>query len=157
MKPDGRRVAEVEALHNVVGGLGVLEAVAFKMRRHGDEEVVVIVMMAAIEQRGLADERIHVGEEVGLQVEVGGLVGADIEGVGGMNLGGERILAAVIAHEDGRVDELLDGDGLEGSVGGIERGMRVAGGAEGGGRRPNLTGRWMVAVMGMFRTGVLLG
>src|SRR5271168_4150194 len=69
---------------------------------------------------GLADEVVDLGKGLGADVGVVGLVGDDVEEVGGLDLGCERELMEVLASDDGRVFELLDGGDLV--LGGHRRG-----------------------------------
>ncbi len=117
----------------VVGGLVVLEAEVGYLVGEGDEEVVGVVVARLVERAGFADE---LGELVDVLLgegDVFGAVAGEVEVVLGRDVGGEVDLAEPAAGEDGRVDELLEGDGLEGGVGGgfggaaggIERGAEV--------------------------------
>ena len=97
----------------VVGGLVVLEAEVGYLVGERDEEVVGAVVARLVEGAGFADE---FGElvDVGLvEGEVFGAVGGEVEVVLGRDFGGEGDFAEPAAGEDGRVDELLEGDGLE--------------------------------------------
>ncbi len=117
----------------VVGGLVVLEAEVGYLVGERDEEVVGVVVARLVEGSGLADE---LGELVDVllgESDVLGTVAGEVEVVLGGDVGGEVDLAEPAAGEDGGVDELLEGDGLEGgggggfrgAVDGIERGAEV--------------------------------
>ena len=117
----------------VVGGLVMLEAEVGYLVGERDEEVVRGVVAGLVEGSGLADE---LGELVDVllgESDIFGAVAGEVEVVLGGDIGSEVDLAEPAAGEDGGVDELLEGDGLEGgggggfggAVGGLERGAEV--------------------------------
>ncbi len=111
-------VGEALLADAVVGGLAVLEALAAGDVGEREQEVVGVVVVRLVLGVGLADEGVDLGEGLGTDVGVVGLVGDDVEVVGGLDLGGERELVEVLAGDDGRVFELLDvGDGVLGGHG----------------------------------------
>ena len=102
----------------IVGGLVVLEAEVGYLVGEGNEEVVGVVVAGLVESSGLADE---LGELVDVLLgegDVFGTVAGEVEIVLGGDVGSEVDLAEPAAGEDGGIDELLEGDGLEGGGGG---------------------------------------
>ena len=85
----------------VVGGLAVLEAFATGDVGEGEEEVVDVVVARGVGGAGLADEVGDLGEELGAEVGVFGLVGDYVDVVLGRDLGGEGELVEVLAGDDG--------------------------------------------------------
>ena len=99
----------------------MLEAFAAGDVREGEQEVVLVVVMRGVGGIGLADEVGDLGEQSGTEPGVRWGVGDDVDEVGGLDLRGERELVEVLAGDDGRVFELLDGGG--GVVGGAAGGV----------------------------------
>ena len=74
--------------------------------------MVDVVVVRVVGRAGFADEVGDLGEELGAKVGVFWLVGDDVDVVLGRDLRRERELVEVLAGDDGRVFELLDGGGL---------------------------------------------
>ncbi len=115
----------------------MLEAFAAGDVGEGEEEVVDVVVVRVVGGAGFADQVGDFVEELGAEVGVVGLVGDYVDVVLGGDLGSEGELVEVLAGDDGRVLQLLDGGGL------ILRGAAYfcvgvvgAGGGEGGADAP---------------------
>ena len=100
-----------------VVGLVMFEAEVRDVIAEGEEEVVVAIMTCAEEDAGFGDD---VGEaflDGGRDGERGFTVGDEVElVVDGLAGGREVDDAVVLAFDDGRVDEEVEGDGLKGDV-----------------------------------------
>ena len=97
----------------------VLQAEVRDLIAERDEEVVAAIVARLIERAGLMDEFVELVDVLVGECDVLGAVAGEIEVVFGGYLRGEGDLDEPAAGEDGGVDELLEGDGLEGVTSGL--------------------------------------